>query len=225
MLILYFIYYNFIDVIDITVYSFNEIVVNKISLFFRKEKEMTVTITNYSGQEIKIVNQNDSNDYIVLKPDAVGSLKSTLDNVFGKIYNSQEVLIGHKNPPYFSNGYKNYVVYQTTPLTDTAISDGGAGVTYDDRYVVKGGIATPLTATSFDLYSFVQFVNDPAVKLSDYSTSSTSSNSTSSSSTSSNSPDSEDSSYIWIMIVLFVIIVVVVIGVIVVVVYKKKYMM
>ena len=202
---------------------------------------MSVTITNYSGQEIKIVNQNDSNDYIVLKPDAVGSLKSTLDNVFGKIYNSQEVLIGHKNPPYFSNGYKNYVVYQTTPLTDTAISDGGAGVTYDDRYVVKGGIATPLTATSFDLYSFVQFVNDPAVKLSDYSTSSTSSNSTPTSSTSSNStptssnstpisstssnsPDSEDSSYIWVMIVLFVIIVIVVIGVIVGVVYKKKYM-
>ena len=221
MLILYFIYYNFIDVIDITVYSFNEIVVNKISLFFRKEKEMTVTITNYSGQEIKIVNQNDSNDYIVLKPDAVGSLKSTLDNVFGKIYNSQEVLIGHKNPPYFSNGYKNYVVYQTTPLTDTAISDGGAGVTYDDRYVVKGGIATPLTATSFDLYSFVQFVNDPAVKLSDYSTSSTSSNSTSSTSTSSNS---SNSSYIWVIILLLVIIAIVVTGSIIAVVYKKKYM-
>ena len=189
---------------------------------------MTAVITNYSGQTIKLVDKNNQDNYMTLAPDASGGMVVTADGVVSVyIYNSSGTRINNGSAA-FRQQHNNYIVYQSSPLTDGAVGIDQSGVDYTNRYVVKGGIATPLTSTSFASGSVVGFVNDPNVSLSDYGTVSTSSsntsNTTSSSGTSNTSSSgTEDSySYMWIVIVMIVVILIIVAIIIAAVVYKKR---
>jgi hypothetical protein len=130
-----------------------------------------VKITNWCGQTVRLVDSNDETNTVVIEADKVGEFTVRsgtkyyffIDNLKGNSIGGPAT-VGDSNYD-LKNG--NYIIYQSTPLIDDVV-DWGDNISLANRYIVKGGIAQLVTATSFAAGDNVAFVHDPDVSLADY---------------------------------------------------------